>query len=246
MKNLLQHSRPADRRSADRRGKIRMRLLLAEDERSLSRAVTAILQKNNYSVDAVYDGISAFDSLMSGSYDGAILDIMMPGMDGLTVLRRIRSSGSRIPVLMLSAKSEIDDKVEGLDAGANDYLTKPFNSRELLARVRAMLRVNMTQTSSMLSFGNITLDAASYELSNGRESLRLTGKEYQMFEMLIASPGAVIPAEQFLEKIWGYDSDAGINTVWVYLSYLRKKLATLNADIEIRSKRGVGYLLQKK
>lgn len=223
-----------------------MKLLLAEDERSLSRAVSTILRKNNYTVDAVYDGISAYDSLSGGSYDGAILDIMMPSMDGLTVLRRIRAQGNRVPVILLTAKSEIDDKVEGLDAGANDYLTKPFNSRELLARIRAMLRVNTAQTSSRLSFGNITLDEASCELSNGRESLRLTGKEYQMFEMLIASPGTVIPAEQFLEKIWGYDSDAGSSTVWVYLSYLRKKLNALHADIEIRSKRGLGYLLQKK
>ncbi|MCD8053201.1 MAG: response regulator transcription factor [Lachnospiraceae bacterium] len=223
-----------------------MRLLLAEDERALSKALVTILERNNYSVDAAYDGQEALDYLEADNYDGVVLDIMMPKVDGITVLKTIRKKGNRVPVLMLTAKSEIDDKVLGLDAGANDYLTKPFNTRELLARIRAMTRTQTAQVSSRLTLGNVTLDRATFELSTPAGSFCLANKEFQMLELLMSNPRAVIPAERFMEKIWGYDSEAEINVVWVYISYLRKKLAALHADIEIRVTRNVGYSLEEK
>lgn len=204
-----------------------MRLLLAEDERALSKALTAILERNNYSVDAVYDGEAALAYLEADNYDGVILDIMMPKMDGITVLRELRNSGNRIPVLLLTAKSEIDDKVEGLDSGANDYLTKPFHTKELLARIRAMTRIQTVQSDSRLRMGNVRLNQATFELSTPSGSFRLANKEYQMLELLMNNPGNLITSERFMEKIWGYDSEAEINVVWVYISYLRKKLAAL-------------------
>ena len=223
-----------------------MRLLFAEDEKSLSRAVTAILEKSNFSVDAVYDGQDALDYLRAGNYDGAILDIMMPKLDGIEVLKTIRAEGSRIPVLMLTAKAEVDDKVLGLDSGANDYLTKPFSTKELLARIRAMTRAQTAQQSSVLSFGNITLDQSTYLLAGPGGSFRLANKEFQMLETLMANPHHLISSERFLEKIWGYDSDAEINVVWVYISYLRKKLAALNANVQIKATRNTGYSLEEK
>lgn len=222
-----------------------MRLLLAEDERSLSRAIIAILQKNNYSADAVYNGKEALEYLETGNYDGVILDIMMPKMDGITVLKKLREKGNLVPVLMLTAKSEIDDKVLGLDSGANDYLTKPFNTKELLARIRAMTRSQTTQTTSQLRVGNITLDRATFEMSSPSGSFRLANREFQMLELLMANPGHLISAERFMEKIWGYDSDAEINVVWVYISYLRKKLTALHADIHIKATRNAGYSLEE-
>lgn len=201
-----------------------MRLLLAEDEKALSKALTAILERNNYSVDAVYDGQAALEYLEADNYDGVILDIMMPKIDGITVLKEIRKKGNLIPVLLLTAKSEVDDKVEGLDAGANDYLAKPFHSKELLARIRAMTRVQTGQTSSILKMGNVTLNRAAFELSTSKGSFRLANKEFQMIELMMSNPGVLISAERFMEKIWGYDSEAEINVVWVYISYLRKKL----------------------
>ena len=222
-----------------------MRLLLAEDERSLSKAIVTILEKNNYSADAVYDGVEALEYLESGNYDGLILDIMMPRMDGLTVLKKLREKGNTIPVLMLTAKSEVDDKVQGLDMGANDYLTKPFATRELLARIRAMTRNQMVQPVSQLTMGNITLDQATFELSSPAGSFRLANKEYQMLEMMMRNPRQIISAERFMEGIWGYDSEAEINVVWVYISYLRKKLAALHADIQIKASRNVGYSLEE-
>ena len=221
-----------------------MRLLLAEDERSLAKAVGAILEKNNFSVDVVYDGADALDYLRAGNYDGAVLDIMMPKMSGIEVLRTIRAEGSMLPVLLLTAKSEIDDKVEGLDSGANDYLTKPFNSKELLARIRAMTRTQAAQGSSELKIGNITLDRATFELSSPTGSFRLANKEFQMLETLMANPHNLISTERFLEKIWGYDSEAEINVVWVYISYLRKKLTALNANVQIKATRNAGYSLE--
>ena len=221
-----------------------MRLLLAEDERSLAKAVGAILEKNNFSVDVVYDGADALDYLRAGNYDGAVLDIMMPRMTGIEVLRTIRAEGSMLPVLLLTAKSEIDDKVEGLDSGANDYLTKPFNSKELLARIRAMTRTQAVQGSSELKIGNITLDRATFTLSSPTGSFRLANKEFQMLETLMANPHNLISTERFLEKIWGYDSEAEINVVWVYISYLRKKLTALNANVQIKATRNAGYSLE--
>ncbi len=219
-----------------------MRLLLAEDERALSKALATILERSNYSVDTVYDGEAALEYLAADNYDGVILDIMMPKKDGITVLKELRSRGSKIPVLILTAKSEVDDKVLGLDSGANDYLTKPFHSRELLARIRAMTR---TQTSSALQMGNITLDQRTYELSSPTGSFRLANREFQILELLMQNPGNLISAERLMEKIWGYDSETEISVVWVYISYLRKKLSALGANIQIRATRNVGYCLEE-
>lgn len=222
-----------------------MRLLLAEDEKSLSRAIIAILERNNYSADAVYDGLEALEYLESDTYDGLILDVMMPKMDGITVLKKLREKGNNIPVLMLTAKSEIDDKVLGLDSGANDYLTKPFNTRELLARIRAMTRTNTVQATSILTMGNISLNTATFELSAPGGSFRLANKEFQMLEMLMRNAGRLIPTERFMEKIWGYDSDAEISVVWVYISYLRKKLTASGANVQIKAARNAGYSLEE-
>ena len=221
-----------------------MRILLAEDERSLSRALVALLERSNYSADAVYDGEEALAYLEGGNYDALILDIMMPKVDGLTVLRRLREKGNPIPVLLLTAKSEVSDKVLGLDTGANDYLTKPFSTQELMARIRAMTRTQTGQVSSRITFGNITLDQATFELSSPTGSFRLVNKEYQMMELLMCNPRQLIPTERFLERIWGYDSDVELNVVWVYISYLRKKLAALHADIQIKVTRNAGYSLE--
>ena len=222
-----------------------MRLLLAEDEKALSKALAAILERNNYSVDTVYDEQSALDYLEMDNYDGVILDIMMPRMDGLTVLRKVREKGNRIPILLLTARSEVDDKVEGLDAGANDYLAKPFHPKELLARIRAITRIQTAQTNSRLTLGNVTLDWVTFELSTGKGSFRLANKEFQMLELLMCNPHQLISSERFLEKIWGYDSEAEINVVWVYLFYLRKKLSALHADIQIKATRNAGYSLEE-
>ena len=223
-----------------------MRLLLAEDELALSRAITAILKKNNYEVDAVYDGEAALDWLAANNYDGAILDIMMPKLDGIGVLRRVRAGGNSLPILILTAKSEVDDKVIGLDSGANDYLTKPFAAKELLARIRAMTRAQSAQNSSEMRMGNIRLNRATFELSSPTGSFRLANKEFQMMELLLNNPRHLISTEQFMERIWGQDSDAEINVVWVYVSYLRKKLAALGADIQIKATRNAGYSLEEK
>ena len=197
-------------------------ILLAEDERSLSRAVTALLERSHYAVDAVYDGHEALDYLESGNYDALILDIMMPKMDGMEVLRRLRQQGNSIPVLMLTARGEVEDKVLGLDSGANDYLTKPFATEELLARLRAITRQSV-QLSSQLTFGNLSLEQTTFELSTPAGSFRLANKEYQMMELFLRNPRQIIPAERFLERIWGYDSEVEVSVVWVYISYLRKK-----------------------
>ena len=222
-----------------------MRLLFAEDEKSLSRAITAILKKNHYEVDAVYDGEEALAYLECGTYDGAILDIMMPKKDGLTVLKEIRRQGNNTPVLMLTAKAEIDDRVLGLDSGANDYMTKPFAAPELLARIRAMTRTQMTQNTSSLSFGNLSLNQTSFELSSPSGSYQLTNKEFQLLELLMANPGQVISSDRLFEKIWGYESDADPSVIWVYISYLRKKLTALNASVRIRAIRNAGYRLEE-
>ncbi len=223
-----------------------MRILYAEDEKSLARAVSAILVKNNYSVDVVYDGESALDYLATENYDGAILDVMMPKLDGFEVLRRMRARGDSTPVLLLTARSEIDDRVAGLDSGANDYLTKPFDMKELLARIRAMTRVLSVQQDKTVSFGKVTLDCASYDLSGPDGSTKLAGKEYQMMEMLMRNPRKLVSTEAFMDRIWGYDSEAELNIVWVYISTLRKKLKGIGADIEIKAQRGVGYYLEVK
>ena len=220
-----------------------MRILLAEDERALSKAVVKIFEKNNYSADAVYNGEDALVYLQSGNYDVAVLDIMMPKMDGITVLQKLRASGSQLPVLMLTAKTEVDDKVLGLDSGANDYLGKPFDTKELLARIRSITR-SQAVADTKLRMGNIALDRATFELSSPTGSFRLANKEFQMMEFLMSNPHHVISAERFMEKIWGYDTEAELNVVWVYISYLRKKLAVLGADIQIKASRNAGYSLE--
>ena len=221
-----------------------MRLLLAEDERDLADALEAMLKHNNYSVDVVNNGQDALDYLMLDDYDGAILDVMMPQMDGVTVVKKLRENKKNTPVLLLTAKSEIEDKVYGLDSGADDYLTKPFVTRELLARVRSMTRRQATFTSNVLELGNVSLSKYTFELSTEKDKVRLSNKEYQMMEMLMRNPGNVIQTEQFLERIWGYDSDSEINVVWVNISYLRQKLKALDANIHITATRHVGYTLE--
>lgn len=220
-----------------------MRILLAEDERALSKAVIKIFEKNNYSADAVYNGEDALAYLETGNYDVAVLDIMMPKLDGISVLKQVRAKGNQIPILMLTAKSEIEDRVLGLDSGANDYLPKPFDTRELLARLRAITR-SKAETDGKLTVGNITIDRATYELSSPSGSVRLANKEYQMMEYFLSNPHCLISADRFLEKIWGYDSEAEINTVWVYISNLRKKLNALGANVQIKAARNAGYSLE--
>lgn len=221
-----------------------MRLLLAEDEKALSRALKAILERDGYMVDAVYDGQAALDCLDTGSYDGAVLDIMMPALDGIEVLRQLRARGDLLPVLLLTAKSETDDKVQGLDSGANDYLTKPFAVRELLARVRAMTRAHSAQTDSRLTLGNITLDRATFALSSPTGSFRLANREFQMLEMLLCSLGHVIPEDRFMERIWAQEGYTETSVVRIYISYLQKKLKALHASVRIRTVQKAGYVLE--
>lgn len=222
-----------------------MRLLLAEDEKDLAEALEVVLKHNNYSVDTVHNGQDALDYLMLEDYDGAILDIMMPKMDGLTVVKKLREAKKNTPILMLTAKSEVEDRVEGLDSGADDYLTKPFATKELLARVRSMTRRQATFTSNELEIGNVKLNKLTFELSTDKDSFRLSNKEFQIMEMLMRNPWNVIATEHFLEKIWGYDSDSEINVVWVNISYLRRKLKLLEANIQIKATRNVGYTLEQ-
>lgn len=221
-----------------------MRLLLAEDEKALSNALVVILKHNHYSVDAVYNGQDALDYLMLGNYDGAILDIMMPRMDGITVLKKFREVNKQTPILLLTAKSEVEDKVIGLDSGADDYLSKPFETKELLARIRAMLRRNSGEADNMLSFQDVILNRSTFELSSSSNTFRLNNKEFQMMEMLMLNQEKVISTEQFMEKIWGFDSETESYVVWTYISYLRKKIAALSVKIQIKAIRNIGYVLE--
>lgn len=221
-----------------------MRLLLAEDERSLSKALVAILERNRYTVDAVYDGLEALYYLQHAKYDGVILDIMMPGMDGISVLKELRKTNKTLPVLLLTAKTEVEDKVEGLDSGADDYLSKPFDTKELLARIRAMLRRTEPMTDVILTFGDLTLDRKSFMLSGSKGEIRLGNKEYQIMELMMSSPGWVISTETFMERIWGLESEAEINVVWTYISILRKKIASLTDQVIIKAIRNSGYTLE--
>ena len=223
-----------------------MRLLLAEDEKTLSNALVTILKHNNYSVDAVYNGEDAIDYIETSVYDGAILDIMMPKVDGITVLKTIRAGGNKMPVLLLTAKSDVDDKVLGLDAGADDYLTKPFVTKELLARIRAMTRRQAELTDNSLSFGDLKLDRVSFELSSPSGKLPLTAKEFQIMESFMNHPSQIISAERLMEKIWAFDSDSEINVVWTYISYLRKKLKLLQSGVTIKAVRNIGYTLENE
>jgi len=221
-----------------------MKLLYAEDEMSMSEAVVDILKYHNYIVDAVYNGADAYDYASSEHYDGIILDIMMPGLSGIEVLEKLRKSGNKTPVLLLTAKAEVEDRVEGLDAGADDYLPKPFSMKELLARVRAMLRRRENFTPDILTVGNISLNMQSYELSGNGQSFVLPKLEYQMMELFMLNKGIYLSTEDLLVKVWGYDTDAEIGVVWVYVSYLRKRLIALDANVEIKAKRNIGYTLE--
>jgi len=221
-----------------------MRLLLAEDEKSLARAVSTILQKNNYSVDVVDNGLDVLDYAEAAEYDCIILDIMMPLMDGITALKELRKRGNNVPVIMLTAKSELDDKITGLDSGANDYLTKPFEVKELMARIRAVTRVQWQQKDSKLTFGNLTLDCAAYEVSTPFGKEQLTNKEFQLLEMLMRDPKVKISTDTLMERIWGFESESETNVIWVHISYLRKKLKKMEANVEIKVARNFGYYLE--
>lgn len=221
-----------------------MKLLYAEDERSLSEAVVDILTYHKYIVDAVYDGEEALAFAQNEQYDGIILDIMMPKLSGLEVLRRLRSEGCRTPILLLTAKGEVEDQVQGLDLGADDYLPKPFSMELLLARIRAMLRRRETFTPNILRRGNISLNQQSYELSGNGQTFVLPKTEYQLMEILMLNQGIYLSTEDLLVKVWGYDTEAELGTVWVYISYLRKRLTALNANVTIAAKRNVGYRLE--
>ena len=221
-----------------------MRILYAEDERSLSEAVVDILTYHHYTVDAVYDGDEALAYAQLVEYDGIILDIMMPKKDGLEVLKALRNLGSKTPIMLLTAKSEIEDQVLGLDAGADDYLSKPFDMRELVARIRAMLRRREEFHPDLLCFGDLTLNMQSGEISVGEQAFQLPKQEYRLMEQLMLNHTMFMSTEDLLIKAWGFNTETDINSVWLYISYLRKRLAVMNSKVEIISKRNVGYKLE--
>ncbi len=221
-----------------------MRLLYAEDEEEMSEAVVDILTYHKYTVDAVYDGEEALAYARMEQYDGIILDIMMPKKNGLEVLTELRREGCRTPILLLTAKAEVEDRIQGLDAGADDYLPKPFVMGELLARVRAMLRRREEFTPDVLTCGDVSLNLSSYELSGNDRSFILPNLEYRLMELLMLNQGIYLSSEDILVKVWGYDTEAELGAVWVYISYLRKKLSVLSDKVEIRAKRNVGYTLE--
>ena len=221
-----------------------MKLLYAEDERSLSEAVVDVLEYHKYKVDAVYDGQDALDYAMNDQYDGIILDVMMPTRSGFEVLKALRAAGNKTPILLLTAKAEVEDRIEGLDLGADDYLAKPFAMGELLARIRAMLRRREDFTPDLLTMGNLSLDRQSYTLGVGDKRLLLPKLEYQLMELFLFNQGVFLSTEDILVKVWGYDTEAEIGIVWVYISYLRKKLASLGANVRIKAKRNIGYTLE--
>jgi DNA-binding response OmpR family regulator len=223
-----------------------MKILFAEDDRDLSAAVKALLERSGYLVDAVGDGAEAVDYVLAEAYDGMILDWMMPEKDGVQALREMRQKGIKTPCLLLTARDDVEDRVTGLDAGADDYLSKPFNGKELLARVRAMLRRRESFVPDLVSWEDLQLDKGSCELRCGTNSVRLTGKMYQLMELFIENPKHLFSAQQLMDKIWGWESEAEINVVWVNISQLRKKIAELNSETEIRVYRGTGYALEKK
>lgn len=223
-----------------------MRLLIAEDELDLAEALTVFFEKNHFSVDAVHNGFDAYEYASAGGYDGIILDVMMPKMNGLQVLERLRAEGVATPIMMLTAKGQKDDRVTGFNAGADDYLPKPFDPDELLSRVRAMLRRAQAYQPSVLTYGDVTLDPASGLLSCGSQSLRLGGREYQVMELFLRHPRQVFSAERIMEHVWGWDNEAEINVVWVNISNLRKKLRTLGSRLTLRANRGLGYVLEEE
>ena len=223
-----------------------MKLLLAEDEKRMAAALKELLRQEKYDVDHVADGAEALAALESGIYDAAVIDVMMPLMNGFDVVRNARSKGIRIPILLLTAKSALDDKVEGLDSGADDYLTKPFQTKELLARVRALCRRNIRSEDGSLKYGDLSLDreTATLSCSTTGQSVRLGEKELRIMEYMIASQGRILTREQLAVKIWGFDSEAEYNNVEVYMSFTRKKLAFVGSKTELKAVRGIGYELR--
>ena len=222
-----------------------MRVLVADDEPEMGQVLKALLKREHYSVDLVYNGQDALDYGLAENYDCLILDIMMPKLDGLQALQALRTKNVATPVLLLTAKSQIEDRVAGLDCGADDYLPKPFDNREFIARVRALTRRGGAYTPNLLSAGNVSLDCASFELKCGCACVRLGNKEFQMLELLMRHTGRPISTEQFMEHIWGYNSEAEINVVWAYISYLRRKLEAVGGNVRITARRGQGYLLEE-
>ncbi len=221
-----------------------MKLLYAEDEPALSEAVVDYLTYHKYIVDAVYNGEDAYDYAISGGYDGIILDIMMPKRDGLEVLSALRQNGCRTPVLLLTAKTQVEDRIQGLDTGADDYLPKPFDMGELIARIRAMLRRREEYHPDLIRFGDLTLDLQSGAINVGEMSFQLPKQEYRVMEQLMLNHTLYLSSEQLLVKAWGYDAETDLNIVWLYISYLRKRLSAMNSRVEIVSKRNVGYKLE--
>ena len=223
-----------------------MKLLYAEDEPALSEAVVDYLTYHKYIVDAVYDGAEAYDYAMSGEYDGIILDIMMPKCDGLEVLAALRRNGCKTPVLLLTAKTQVEDRILGLDMGADDYLPKPFDMGELIARIRAMLRRRETFYPDLIRFGDLTLNIQSGEIQVEEMSFQLPKQEYRLMEQLMLNNTMFMSSEDLLVKAWGYNTETDINSVWLYISYLRKRLSAMNSKVEIVSKRNIGYKLEFK
>ena len=221
-----------------------MRILIAEDDPKLLKSLVHIFELNHYAVDGVDNGIDAFDFASSDEYDGLVLDIMMPGMDGVTLLKKLRAKGITTPALFLTARTEIDQRIEGLDAGADDYLPKPFSTGELLARVRAMLRRKDNFTPDMLTFSALSLNRSTYELICGGKSQALSGKEFQVMEMLMQNPNAIVTAEQLITHIWGWDTNVDTSVVWVHISNIRKKLEALSVPVAIKFVRNAGYMLE--
>ncbi len=222
-----------------------MRVLIAEDEFELAKGLKFLLEKNKFSVDVVHDGAAALECFGTGSYDVIVLDIMMPKVDGLKVLKTIRRTGSGVPILMLTAKGEVEDRVQGLEAGADDYLPKPFATREFIARVRALSRRNTAYAEAVLEFGDVRLDCNRYELSCGDVSVRLNNKEFQLMELFMRHPHFVFSTSHLMDKIWGQDSEADLNVVWTYVGFIRKRLKQVGGGVEIRTARGAGYSLEE-
>lgn len=223
-----------------------MKLLVAEDDPKLLKSLVHILEHNRFSVDGVSNGEDALEYGQTGEYDGLILDIMMPGLDGLQVLQRLRRKGIKTPALFLTARTEISQRVEGLDAGADDYLPKPFATAELLARIRAMLRRKDTYLPDLLSIGPVTLNRSTYQLSCQNKIQSLSGKEFQILEMMMQAPGTILPTDRFITHLWGWDTNVDTSVVWVHISNLRKKISAIGAPMEIRFVRNAGYVLEVK
>ena len=222
-----------------------MKILLAEDEESIARALKLMLEKNKYTVDLVFNGADALEHIVSSEYDALVLDIMMPGMDGIEVLTAARSRGVTAPALFLTAKGEVEDRVAGLDAGADDYLPKPFATSEFLARVRALVRRSGAYAPSVLSFGGVELDCSRYTLHANGGELRLNNKEYQLMELFMRHPQQVFSTMHLMEKVWELNSESDMDVVWTYIGFLRRKLRQLGADVEIKTIRGAGYVLER-